>query len=185
MTELTLILILISVSLAAYRPSERGEFVFDDLLVIEHVRAIAKRGSDVSLKEFVTLWRKAGRGLLWFTYKRDAQYHQYNPAGWHATNLGIHAINIALAFAAFRYFFDQPAALAGAAVLAVSPLATQSVSPISGRSSLLCMSFCLLALIFVLTGNLIPAIFAVYLGSKAKEEIVPFVLSLAIVWWWI
>ena len=184
MSDLELILTAITVSLLAYRPSEGGEFVFDDLLILEHVRALAKTGGNVGLTDLWNLCRKTSRGLLWWTYKRDAAAHEYSPVGWHATNLAIHAINIALVYASLRYWLDPIPATSGALVFGLTPLATQTVSPISGRSSALCMVFCLTTLVLLQIGTWWPIPIVLWYGLKTKEEIVAWPLTLAAVWWW-
>lgn len=93
-----------------------------------------------------------GLNLLWIpvtsiSYMFGVSLHGLHPAGHHATNVLLHAINVLLAFAVFRRLTGGlAAATVIAALFAVHPLHAEPVAWISGRKDLLCAFFWLLTL---------------------------------------
>ena len=166
-----------SVAVLAYLNSLDGEFLFDDLGIINAVRfeKHTKTGGGLA-----GLWhgRHWTRPLLYWTYARDVLAHGYRARGWHATHLAIHAVNAAAVFAVLRYWFPGPSALMGAGLFSVYPLGVASVASISGRSSLLSMMFYLFAIIAILAGLWPAAIPAIWAGFRAREDILLFIPSL-------
>ena len=74
-----------------------------------------------------------------------------NPAGYHATNVALHAVVTGLVFALFRRFALPPGvALAAALVFAVHPTLAAAVAWIPGRNDSLLAVFALAAWIFFL-----------------------------------
>ncbi len=134
-----------------------------------------------------------GLNLLWIpitsiSYMLGVSLHGLHPAGHHATNVLLHAINVLLAFAVFRRLFGSvPAATFIAALYAVHPLHAEPVAWISGRKDLLCALFWLLCLGAYLryserpdTARFIAVVFLFALGlaSKVTMMTIPFVLLL-------
>ncbi|HET6373277.1 MAG TPA: tetratricopeptide repeat protein, partial [Candidatus Polarisedimenticolia bacterium] len=67
------------------------------------------------------------------------------PAGMHAVNLALHAINAVLAYFLIRMLFHRPVvALLAACLFAVHPAVTEAVAPVAGRADLLAGLFLLL-----------------------------------------
>lgn len=74
--------------------------------------------------------------------------NELNPVGYHIVNILLHALNALLAFALFQRLLRRPwAALAAAAIFAVHPLTTESVTNIVGRADLLATASVLTALL--------------------------------------
>ncbi len=179
----TALAIVIEACLLVYLNSLAGEFVFDDLLVLDMTRKTHHTHSGGSLKD---LWhlRYSKRALLYWTWRRDMLKHGFVEYGWHTTNLAIHVVSSALMYTILRWWFDPVAAVIGAVIFAVHPLGTASVSSISGRSSALCGMFYLAAIVAFLAGGWFLIIPLGYLGLKSKEEIVILPVSLALIEWY-
>jgi tetratricopeptide (TPR) repeat protein len=125
--------------LAAYANSFQGRFVFDDGHAIVENEGIR------------TLWPPGGwldansRPVANFTFALNYALHGYDPWGWHAVNLAIHAGAALCLFALLRRAFGDErgpkwlrrsatwAAGAAALLWAVHPLQTQSVTYIVQR----------------------------------------------------
>ena len=84
------------------------------------------------------------RPLVTVSYALDARWSGVGPAGYHATNVALHAAATALLFALLRRFALPPAvALAGALVFAVHPALAEAVAWIPGRNDSLLAVFAL------------------------------------------
>jgi hypothetical protein len=177
-------LLLIELTLLLYILTLWGEFVFDDLLILENTQKTWRVRSNMTWRHFCSLMMYQGRAFLWWTFRRDALAHgMTNPFGWHILNVCLHLINTVLMFTILRWWFSDMAAFAGAAVYLAHPIATASVSSISGRSSALCSVFVLGAIVAFLCHAwwLLP--FMAILGLRSKEEVVTMLPSLLVVWW--
>ena len=184
--DITLMLLVFEIACAVYIPSLMGEFVFDDMLIVERTEYTYHRRTGTDWK---SLWRlltfyRAKRALLYWTFRRDMLIHgRKDVIGWHVMNILIHGINSAQMYIIARSLFDMPYAFTAAAAFAVYPLSASSVASISGRSSSLCQMFNLASLLSFICGAwyLIPLWF--YLGMKSKEEIV--MLPATLYLWWL
>ncbi len=143
------------VGAALYSAALHGPFLFDDesLLFRQGVQS-------ASLHE----WMAGVRPVLMFSYWLNYQISGSDPYSFHAFNLLLHAVNTGLVFVALLRllgFLEWPpakrqwAAVVGATVFLIHPLATESVSYIAGRSESLAAFFMLLA-------------YTVFLGGHAK-----------------
>ena len=170
------------VAVLAYLNSLDGEFLFDDLGVINAVRFEKHTRTGGGL---TSLWRGRHwtRPLLYWIYARDVLAHGYRARGWHATNLAIHAVNAAAVFAVLRYWFPVQDAFIGACLFAVYPLGVASVASISGRSGLLSIMFYLFAIIPILAGVWPAAIPAIWAGFRAREDTLLLIPSLLAIRW--
>ena len=175
MLEVISVLLIAEIALLAYVITIWGEFVFDDLLVLEFLRYTHHK------QTIRTLWNQK-RALLWLTYQRDMLLHAYNPQGWHSTNLAIHVVVSVTMYAILRYWFATIPALLGASIVAVHPLGTSSVSSISGRSSALCTMFLLMSVVAWLAGAWLMIPLLAYCGFKSKEEILILPVTLGALW---
>ena len=86
--------------------------------------------------------------LTTFTHMAMCQCFELNPRAHHALNLGLHAVNAALCFLAFRRLTGArwPSAFA-AALFALHPLRAESVAWVAEMKDLLCGFFWLLAIL--------------------------------------
>jgi tetratricopeptide (TPR) repeat protein len=136
------ILVLVGVTIVAYANSLNGKFVFDDQqIVLQNAQLMHIH----TLRDAFAIG--AGfRQLLFFTYGLNYYFSGLDTFSYHLVNIVLHIINVLLVYgiilAALRD--DDLArftAFAGAAVFAVHPLFSASVSYIAGRSSELCGTF--------------------------------------------
>ncbi|UPT73339.1 MAG: hypothetical protein M0D55_15895 [Elusimicrobiota bacterium] len=117
---------------AVHVPSMWGVFQFDDYNVIVNEGFAATMGSGV-------------RPLLKASYALNWSL-SHGPAGFHAFNIAVHALNAALVYAlgaelCRRWKAGEDAALAAALLFALHPAQTEAVTYICGRSSSLMASF--------------------------------------------
>ena len=130
--------------------------------------------------------------LTWLSHMLDCQIFGLNPAGHHAVNAMLHAVNATLLFIllqratelSWRSFFV-------AALFAVHPLNVETVAWVSERKSLLCMFFSLLCVAFyerfVRCGRwtsylAVVVCFALALLSKPMAVTLPILLLLLDYW---
>lgn len=182
--DITLMLLVMELACVVYVPSSTGDFVFDDLLILQETAVTRRKKTGTDWK---SLWLrlafyKSKRAILYWTFRRDASIHEHNTLGWHWTNIIIHGLCSALMYVTARYWFDMPQAFLGAAAYGWYPLAVSSVASVSGRSSAMCQMFNLASILSFICGGwyLVPLWF--YLGMKSKEEIVTLPLTLLLVW---
>lgn len=140
----------IIVGAALYSSALDGSFVFDDE-VLPFRRGIQD--------EPLSAWLSGVRPFLMFSYWLNYNISGQSPSSYHLLNLLIHAINTGLVFmvlfrllslAAWDRAKRQAAAIIGATVFLIHPLATESVSYIAGRSESLAALFMLLAYVVFL-----------------------------------
>lgn len=196
--DLTLILLLVALACLVYVPALWGQFLFDDMLVVERVTYVRhSKNRDPATWDIskTATWRglwiqmiigRHKRALAYWLFRRDMFVHDYKTFGWHAENAAIHSVNTTAIYALLRFGYDMYSSFAGALLFLAYPLAASSVAYISGRSSSLCGMFYLLSLIAMLVGGwawlLVPPL--VYLGLMAKEEIVVLPVTF-LLWWWL
>ena len=183
MLDAILVLLVVECAIGLYILTLWGEFVFDDLLVLDNTRYYGHKKTGADWKGLLQSW-KNGRALLWWTYRRDMIKHAIDVRGWHTWNLALHAINTALMFSILRWWFDSLPALAGALLFTAHPIGTASTASISGRSSLLCGAFYLAAILSFVIGARWLVMPLAILGFKSKEEAVLLPMTLFAVWWW-
>lgn len=93
------------------------------------------------------------RPVVSISYWVDHALWGTSPFGYHLRNVALHAASSVLVLLlAARWLSSRPAALAVAALFAVHPVHTQSVTWIAGRTDLLAALFCLLALLLFQAG---------------------------------
>lgn len=188
MIDLLILFGLAALASLIYVFSLNGEFVYDDLAILEvcdqvwdRPKYLARKIKRPNLLEGIGRFRylleqvyRRHRTLLYWSYFRDARTHgKANRWGWHATNIELHAIAACLVYALLRAFFPPISAGIGAMIFAVHPMATSSVALIYGRSSMLCGVFYLAGLLAALIGGwawlLVPVCFVC--GWLSKQEI--------------
>ena len=130
--------------------------------------------------------------LTWISHALDYQLYGLNPAGHHATNIVLHALNAVLLFLVlFRATGAGGRSLLVAALFALHPLNVESVAWIAERKNLLSTLFFLLALAaygwYARKPDLkrylaVVALFALGLAAKPMVITLPFVLFLLDYW---
>jgi tetratricopeptide (TPR) repeat protein len=140
----------------AYSNSFGSGFVFDNaFIILNDPRLRAFDWANVKAIFGREYWGAAAHSGLYrplttltYAFNYAVLGNADQPAGYHAVNLLLHALNAAMAFAwARRVLSDVRAAAVTAAIFAVHPLATEAVTNIIGRADLLATSFVLLALL--------------------------------------
>lgn len=130
--------------------------------------------------------------LTWLSHALDCQLYGLNPAGHHATNILLHALNTVLLFLLlFRATGARGRSLLVAALFALHPLNVESVAWIAERKNVLCTLFFLLTLAaygwYARKPDLkrylaVVALFALALAAKPMVITLPFVLLLLDYW---
>ena len=141
---------LAAATVAAYAPLWRNGFVaIDDAEYVAQnplvLAGLTWRGIGWA---FSTTAAANWHPLTWLSLMLDAQLFGAHPAGYHATNLLLHAANALLVFLGLRgaQAARGPSALA-AALFALHPLRVESVAWVAERKDVLCAFFYLLALV--------------------------------------
>src|ERR1044071_1003248 len=141
----TLLLGLALVALLAYSNSFRTGFVFDNSVLMKDTRIQALTSENVDLiwnQEYWYNWSISGlyRPLATFSYLFNYAIlgNAGHPAGYHWLNFGLHAVNMALVYALGVLLLGEIGpAFAMAALWALHPLLTESITYFIGRSDLL------------------------------------------------
>lgn len=134
-----------------------GDFVYDDTRLIT---------SNENLRDWDNLWRGFARDYYASTTDRITlgyyrpvtvgitliDYHLWgaNPLGYHVTNLLFHTADSLLLFRIAAFLLPAPFALTAAALFAVHPVHTETVSFISGRVDAIAAFFYFSALLLFL-----------------------------------
>ncbi|MFL6280517.1 MAG: tetratricopeptide repeat protein [Vicinamibacterales bacterium] len=135
---------------AAYFNVLDNPFVYDDHDTVTGNRSLI----DPSNFRFVLLYTPF-RPLVNASYAFDRLLWDYRPAGYHLTNIALHAIVVVLLYAWIRRLIEDSGAEAdsrgpafvGAVLFAVHPLQTEAVGYVSGRSEVMCAVFFIGALL--------------------------------------
>ncbi len=124
-------------------PVLRGYFQADDFVWLQH-------SSWVDIRPTLSGPWGAGiayRPLIRLSYAIDASIHGADAGWWHATNLALHTANgVLLASIGRRLGAVPESALASAAIFLTFPIDWENVDWISGRTGLIALLFCLLAM---------------------------------------
>ena len=144
------ILALWAFALLVYSNSFRAGFVFDNnSAILRDSRVHAVTSENLQLILTGDYWYKTSNTLLYrplTTFSYLLNYAIFgngpHPAGYHWVNFGLHAVNIALLYLLGLLLFQEHKlkehlAFALAAVWAVHPVLTESVTNIVGRADLL------------------------------------------------
>src|SRR5262245_26731199 len=149
------LLVLVAV-VAIYVQSLGGPFLWDDRLLVLDAPLVERGGS---LVEFLSapFWTggesHAGsasyyRPLASYSFAVDHALHGENPAGYHLTNVVLHASNALLLFALTRKHGVRPMIAALVATgWALEPRLAEAAAWISGRTDLIATFFTLAALV--------------------------------------
>lgn len=217
------ILLIIVAGCLVYANSISGKFIWDDELIL-----LAK--NNINIKELFQPWRffskdirdigmgAAARQYYFyrpaqvFSYIVDSYIWNWNPVGYHITNILIHILaGLSIYWLINILFRDNLISLFTSLLFIVNPIHTESVAYITGRADPLAALFILLSFIFYLkylrSGNvltfsamclayvlavlsrenslILPLIFLLYhYAFKEKVKIIPFscVSAIAIVY---
>ena len=188
-------LLLGAAALAAHGPAVSNDFVpFDDP---ECVRSVPEVMSGLRAQN--VLWAFTSFEVAnWFPVTRlswilDAELFGRDPAGFHATSIALHVLNVLLFFAAmFRLTRELWPSVFVAAVFAVHPLHVESVAWISSRKDVLSGLFFASSLLIYerkvrgdrprVWGAALAVVYALGLMSKSVLVTLPFLLLLLDVW---
>jgi cytochrome c-type biogenesis protein CcmH/NrfG len=178
---------------AAYVNAVDNPFVYDD-----HDTVIGNRSlADFSNFRFILVYTPF-RPLVNASYAFDRLLWDYRPAGYHLTNIALHAAAVVLLYAWTRRLVEDSGAevdprgpaFTSAALFAVHPLQTEAVGYVSGRSEVMCAVFFIGALLLsrraIVTERLVTGALAILCGilalaSKETAIVLP-VVFLAYDW---
>ena len=143
-TSCLLCLGLILLAACVYWPARRCAFVdYDDEAYVTrnmHVRTGLTPAN--VLWAFESLEHANWHPLTWLSLQLDASLYGLNPAGFHLTNVALHALNAALLFWVLMRMTGRPwPSWLAAAVFAVHPLHVQSVAWVAERKDVLSTLF--------------------------------------------
>jgi tetratricopeptide (TPR) repeat protein len=185
---------LLLATLLVYAPVGGYDFAgFDDdgYLLENPELARGLSGSGVAWA-FTTTRMSNWHPLTWLSYLLDHQRAGLSAPAFHRSSLALHALNVALLFAALARLTRAPwRSLLVAALFALHPLHVESVAWISERKDVLCGAFAFAALLAYARyaerpglGRYAAVLLCLALGLMAKPMLVtlPFVLLLLDFW---
>ena len=163
----------------AYLPSLAGAFLYDDVRNIVENRAIRDPGALAAILRF-----EPARPLLTLSWALNFAASGLRPWSYHLVNILIHAANAALVASLFLWMarhssrrHPEASACLGACLFALTPMAAETVSYVSSRSTALATLFTLGAARLAVDalaeprrGRLAAAFGLFSLGLLAKEE---------------
>ena len=191
---LVLGLVLVIAAVVLYYPAIHHPFVNydDDVYVTENAHVQSGLNWDTVEWAFTTYYAANWHPVSWLSHALDCQLFQLDPTGHHATNVLLHALNVALLFwILLRATGFTGRSLMVAALFALHPINVESVVWIAERKNLLSMVFFLLALGAYRwyareprVGRYVVVAFLFALGLMAKPQVItlPFVLLLWDYW---
>ena len=178
---------LLALTVAVYLPALGGGFVWDDDSMLTDNVVLKENGL---YRSWLTTEQPNYWPITWTSYWLEFQIWGLNPAGYHAANVGLHALNTLLLWRILP-LLNVPAPWVAAAVFAVHPVNVESVAWITQRKNTLSLFFFLLALLFYLRfdGRRVGAwywtalaLFILAMLSKGTVVALPAVILLC-VWW--
>ena len=187
-------LALLLLTLAVFGPAAGYDFVhFDDPLVVSNNERVLTGLTPGNLWWACTsVHEQWWLPVLWISYMLDAEFQGPGPAGFHRTNVLLHAANAALLFwvlAGMTGFRGRSWFVA--ALFALHPLRVESVAWIAERKDVLSGLFFMLALLAYhrharrgVPGGLAPVFVLMLLGSMAKTNLVALPLLLLLLDHW-
>ncbi len=134
---------------AAYAPTIGHGFVYDDPLQISENPLIRSLSPANIQGIFSSTVAAMYQPLTTLCYAVEYSLWGLSPAGYHAVNILLHLLNIALVFYLITLLFnDRRIGLVAAFLFGIHPINVETVAWLSCRSSILYGSFLLLSLIF-------------------------------------
>ncbi len=178
MTKRFLLAGVLAFTALVYLNSLHGEFVFDDLAVIQaHTSGMNP--------EMARQFGISHRPVTWWTYGLDYYWAGVQPFYFHLSNLLIHLISVSLVFAILttRYWLTDKGAAFGALVFGIHPFFSSAVDYIDARGSMLAAMFvlaaCAVALRFTSKWRWLAVAGLFALGVASKEEALVFIALVA------
>ena len=137
--------VLMLATLIAYSSSFSSGFIFDNRILLQDPRILSATSENLRLIFTRDYWYSLTATGLYRPFATLTYLCNYavfgngpHPAGWHWVNLALHAANLALVYALGLLLLKQRVpALAMAALWALHPVLTESVTNIVGRTDLL------------------------------------------------
>ena len=163
--NIMVIVLLFSLNLLVFLPAVKGDFIWDDRdLILDNpfmqspsfFKNVLFSPFDVLTTESETGKEFEGqthfyRPLTIISYRLDFLVWGFNPAGFHLTNILIHALNtILFFFIAIELGFKRIYAFFSALLFSLYPLHFENTAWISGRTDLLSFLFAAAAALFLL-----------------------------------
>lgn len=189
---LTFILVLLTAAL--YSQVITFDFIdYDDSTYVTENFHIHAGFSPESVKwAFTTFHAGFWQPLIWLSFMLDIELYGLNPAGFHATNLFLHMVNVLLLFLFLRRATDNTwKSWIVALLFALHPLHIESVAWIAERKDVLSTFFLMLLLISYhryVTVRSLPRYLLVFLffvmGLSAKAMLVSVPLILLLLDYW-
>ena len=182
------VLLLVVLCCGAFGGALKGGFVdFDDDTYVFRNAALARGWTPEAIRwAFTTGHASNWHPLTWLSHLADVSLFGLEPAGHHAVNVWLHALNAALLFGVLRRLTGRSAlAWWVAALWCVHPLRVESVAWIAERKELLAATFGLLTLGVYAQGRglagrrrqaLAAVCFALSLMAKPTWVTLPFLL---------
>jgi tetratricopeptide (TPR) repeat protein len=138
-------LCLIAVTVVAYQPAWHAGFIWDDDAYVTHNKLLS---APDGLKR---IWFSLDSPSQYFpltytTFRIERALWGLNPAGYHWTNILIHAVNALLVWQLLKRL-NVPGHWLAAAIFALHPVQVESVAWITERKNVLSLFFFLLALL--------------------------------------
>jgi protein O-mannosyl-transferase len=186
-------LLLIALVVVTFWPTLRNGFIWDDdLLVTENALVKSSTGlADIWFSAKAIDYFPITNSDFWFEWRLWGM----NPAGYHATNLILHAINAVLLWRVLRMLFPSNGvfgtAFFGAALYALHPVNAGTVAWIAERKNTLSMVFVLLSTLYFFKAEesksarpyiISVVFFLLSMLSKTAGVTLPLVFLL-ITWW--
>lgn len=141
-----------AVAFLVYANTLAGDFVLDDVPAIAENRLVhAPRGlGEIFRTQYwdASIPRNLYRPLVLLTYVAEYRAWGDEPAGYHATNALLHAVNSCLVvLLAAAVLASAPAAFVAGLLFAVHPIHVEAVANVTGRPDLMATTFVLLFLV--------------------------------------
>lgn len=170
-------LLLLAIGVVAYGNSFRGVFHFDDFVSIL---------GDTRLDDLPAFLSHLGgmiRPLFKLSLFVDRLVWGENPAGYHVVNLLLHLGSGALVYAIVARLVEEAGDIAfwTAALFLAHPIATETVTYISGRATGLMAFFYMAGVLFHLRGALAGALACFVLALLSKETAITFPMALLLI----
>jgi len=192
--RLILCLLLALATLVLYEPVTRAPFLnYDDVVYItDNPQVRAALSWNTLLWAFRTPKALDWHPITWLSYALDYQIFGLNPAGYHTTNVLLHAANAVLLFLILESATGMAwRSLAVAALFALHPINVESVAWIAERKNVLSMFFFILALAAYGwytrrpgIGRYLAVTLAFALGLMSKAQVITFPFGLLLLDYW-